>query len=221
MGRRPLSGADRLVTLMTPEFGRIAAVVRGVRLARSPVGSALEPFGVARVILTPARSAGLFRVDAADRVRRLEGIGGDLARTQGAGLVCAWSRALAREEASPAGYRLLVDTLDRLNEPSARVAPEVAGFLWELAALSGVGPVLDRCVACSAPPPFAAFRISPGGGICNRCREGADPALADDLWTGLAALVHGKPDDLPESAARPLVALAQGYLRAHFGERLP
>lgn len=225
VGRRRLSGADRLVTLITPELGRISAVARGVKLARSPIGSALEPFGVARVVLAPARASGLHRVESADRVRPLSGIGGDLARTQGAGLVCAWSRALAREEASPDGYRLLVDTLERLNEAGARVAPEVAGFLWELTAISGVRPELSRCVACGTEPPFAAFRLNPGGGVCGACREGADPALADDLWAGLAALArgqsHGHPDDLPEPAARPLVALAQTYLRAHFGERLP
>jgi len=228
VGRRRLSGADRLVTLLTPDHGRVAAVARGARLPRGRLGSALEPFVVSRVILAPARGEGLFRAEEADPVRRFWRLSADLTRCQAAGLVCAWARALAREEPSPARFALLVDALAALDaaEPSGphAVAPVVGAFLWRSAGHAGVAPRLDACVACHSDAPAVALRLDPGGRVCARCRTGNDAPLAPELWEGLLAMADpARPlaSDAPEATARRLVALAQGYLRAHFGRDLP
>jgi DNA repair protein RecO (recombination protein O) len=231
VGRRRLSGADRLVTLLTPDHGRIAAVARGACLPRGRLGSALEPFGVTRVILSPARGEGLYRAEGADPERRFDRLSTDLTRCQAAGLVCAWARALAREEPSPQRFDLLVDALAALDAPESPVAAVVGAFLWRQAAHAGVAPRLDACVACGAAcvvchadAPPAALRLEPGGRVCARCRTDADAPLDAELWAGLTAMTAGERPlavDVPEAAARRLVALAQGYLRAHFGRDLP
>jgi DNA repair protein RecO (recombination protein O) len=224
VGRRRLSGADRLVTLLTPDHGRVAAVARGARLPRGRLGSALEPFVVSRVILAPGRGEGLYRAEAADPVRRFWRLSADLTRCQAAGLVCAWARALAREEPAPARFDLLVDALAALDAPEHAVAPVVGAFLWRSAGHAGVAPRLDACVSCHSDAPPAALRLDPGGRVCAGCRTGTDAPLAPELWVGILAMADpGRPlaSDLPEAAARRLVALAQGYLRAHFGRDLP
>lgn len=228
VGRRRLSGADRLVTLLTPDHGRVAAVARGACLPRGRLGSALEPFGVSRVVLTPARGEGLYRAEGADPVRRFPRLSAELPRCQAAGLVCAWARALSREEAAPSRYHLLVATLDALNGPQdADAAPPavvVGAFLWRMAGHAGVAPRLDACVACRRRDPPAALRLDPGGRVCAACRTGADVPLEGALWAGLVAMADPEgPVDLglPEAPARRLVGLAQAYLRAHFGQELP
>jgi len=224
VGRRRLSGADRLVTLLTPDHGRVAAVARGACLPRGRLGSALEPFGVSRVILAPARGEGLYRAEGADPLCRFSRLSTDLTRCQAAGLVCAWARALAREEPSRARYALLVDALAALDEPTHAVAPVVGAFLWRSAAHAGVAPRLDACVSCHADGPPVALRIDPGGGVCAHCRAGNDAPLENGLWEGLSAMadpLRPLASDLPDGTARRLVALAQGYLRAHFGRELP
>jgi DNA repair protein RecO (recombination protein O) len=231
VGRRRLSGADRLVTLLTPGHGRVAAVARGACLPRGRLGSALEPFVVSRVILAPARGEGLYRAEGADPLRRFPRLSADLTRCQAAGLVCAWARALAREEPSPRRFQLLVDTLAALNAPEHAVAPVVGAFLWRQAAHAGVAPRLDGCVACGAAcgaryadTAPAALRPEPGGGVCGNCRTGADAPLDPEAWAGLVVMADPEgplAPELPEGTARRLVALAQGYLRAHFGRDLP
>jgi DNA repair protein RecO (recombination protein O) len=224
VGRRRLSGADRLVTLLTPDHGRVAVVARGACLPRGRLGSALEPFAVCRVVLAPARSEGLYRAEGADAVRRFWRLSADLTRCQAAGLVCAWARALAREEAAPARFGLLVDALAALDAQEHAVAPVVGAFLWRAAGQAGVAPRLDACVSCRSDAPPAALRLDPGGRVCARCRTGADATLAPDLWEGLVAMADaGRPlaSDLADATARRLVGLAQGYLRVHFGRDLP
>jgi len=224
VGRRRLGGADRLVTLLTPGHGRLAAVARGACLPRNRFGSALEPFGVCRVVLSPTRGGGLYRAESADPVRRLPRLWADLARCQAAGLMCAWARALSREEPGPERYALLKACLEALEDPAGRPAPVAAAFLWRLAGLSGVGPRLDACVACGRARPPVALRLDPGGTVCGACRASADVPLEPALAEGLArAGDPAGPVDPPldDAAGRRLAALAQGYLRAHFGRELP
>lgn len=224
VGRRRLAGADRLVFLLTPEHGRVAAVARGTRLARGWLGSALEPFVVSRVVLSPARGEGLYRAESADPERRFPTLTLDLTRCLAAGLTCAWARALSREEPAPARFALLTDSLAALDDPAGPVAPVVGAFLWRMAGHAGVAPRLDACVACRGEGPPAALRLNPGGRVCPACRSDADVPLEPALWEALAAMAapDGPLDPaVPDAGARRLVALAQRYLRAHFGHALP
>lgn len=224
IGRRRLSGADRLVTLLTPDHGRVAVVARGACLPRNRFGAALEPYGVSRVVLAPTRGGGLYRAESADTVRHLWHVGADLAHTQAAGVVCAWARGLSREEAGPERYHLLEGALGALDDPDVPVAPVVAAFLWRMAGVSGVGPRLDACVACGEGRDAVALRFNPGGIVCAACRVADDAPLDPALARGLAR-IHGPEGGAApgtdDGTGRPLVALAQAYLRAHFGRDLP
>lgn len=221
VGRRRLSGADRLVTLLTPDHGRVLAVARGACLPRNRFGSALEPFGASRVVLAATRGEGLYRAESADPLSRLEGLTADLTRCQAAGLACAWARALSREEAGPERYRLLWDTLTALEAPGGEPAAIVAAFLWRMTVLSGVGPRLDACVACGRERPGVALRLEPGGLVCAACRNPGDTPLEPELAAGLVWAAGLSPAPPAEGPARRLAALAQRYLRAHFGRSLP
>ncbi|MBI5136022.1 MAG: DNA repair protein RecO [Nitrospirae bacterium] len=223
VGQRHLSGADRLVTLITPAHGRMRAVARGVCLPRGPLGGALEPFGVCRVVLAPGRGDGLYRVEAADRVRDLPALRADLPSMLGAGLVCAWAGALGREGDGRVLYRLLHHTLVGLARPADAVAPVVARFLWRLTLVAGVAPELGCCVACRTPGDLTGFRMLPGGMVCALCRADGDLAMPPRGHAALcaAALEDGAWRSLAPDSARRLAALAQGYLRRHFGADLP
>ncbi len=222
VGERRLSGADRLLTLLSPDHGRIRAVARGACLPNNEIGGALAPFGVARVILSPGR--GLFRVESADRVSTFGRLQADLSRTLGAGLICAWARSLSREPEGAAVYRLLHRCLVALDRDETSVAAVVARFIWRMAVLSGVGPVLSRCVHCQSTGNLTGIRFDPGGGICANCRIGNDITLPPSAWRALSAVSDSAREPwrtVPEETARRLVALGQGYLRHHFGARLP
>lgn len=56
MRGRPLGEADRIYTLLTRERGKVGAVAKGVRRARSAMSGRLEPFAEVRVSLHKGRS---------------------------------------------------------------------------------------------------------------------------------------------------------------------
>ena len=60
LSRFDLGEADRVLTLMTPEYGKLKAIAKGVRRQKSRLGGSLEPFAELRVQL--AALASEFRV---------------------------------------------------------------------------------------------------------------------------------------------------------------
>jgi recombinational DNA repair protein (RecF pathway) len=148
----------------------------------------------------------------------------DLRRMSGAGLVCAWARDLARREDSLAQYRLLHRTLTHINQPTVPVAPAVARFLWRMTSLSGVGPTLFGCVDCRTTSNLTAFRYNPGGVVCASCQNSADRPFPEVELKAVQVVAEGEREawqSLPDNPSRPLVSLAQSYLRHHFGDHLP
>ena len=59
--------ADRILHLYTPEYGRIGAIAKGARRARSRFGARLEPFFQIRLVLHEGRSD-LYTVTAVDTI---------------------------------------------------------------------------------------------------------------------------------------------------------
>src|SRR5438445_3951028 len=59
--------ADRVLHLYTPHHGRLGAIAKGVRRARSRFGARLEPFFHVRAVLHEGRGD-LFTVSAVDTI---------------------------------------------------------------------------------------------------------------------------------------------------------
>ena len=51
-----LGEADRVLTLITPEMGKLKAIAKGIRRPTSRVGGSLEPFAELRVQLARGRT---------------------------------------------------------------------------------------------------------------------------------------------------------------------
>ncbi|HUY11390.1 MAG TPA: DNA repair protein RecO [Candidatus Dormibacteraeota bacterium] len=167
---RHLGEADRIVTLFTSERGKIDAVAKGVRRAKSQLAGRLE-FGNECLL-------------AMHRGRSLDII-------VGADIECAyWERIVEPERF--AAFSLVAEVIDGFCEPDlamqdvyrlltgvvgaiatlddpARLIPRFSLLL--LAAL-GLAPPVDVCVRCSAPLIERAWLDADSGGfIDDRCRE--------------------------------------------------
>jgi DNA repair protein RecO (recombination protein O) len=164
----PMGEADRILTLFTPDWGKVRALSRGVRRPRSRLAGHLEPLVYTRVML--ARGRNLAVVAGAETLRGFSLLRGDLEGTARA-LVCAElvDAFCPEEQAHPAVFALLLEALDWLE------AGEGDRFLryFELNLLQHLGymPELHRCVTCQAPvlPDQHAFSPRLGGVVCFSC----------------------------------------------------
>jgi DNA repair protein RecO (recombination protein O) len=182
--RQNLGEADRLLTVYTPDLGKLRVVAKGVRRPRSRKAGHLEPF--TRVQLLLARGRELDIITQAEATEMYSGLRNDLLRLgQAAYIIELLDRFTVDREENRGLYRLLVNTLERLD---AGAQSDAVLRFYELRLLELVGyrPELFRCVSCGAEilPQDQFFSAAEGGALCPTC----GPERHDAQHISLAAL---------------------------------
>src|SRR6202011_3424802 len=106
--------ADRILTLLTREYGKLGAIAKGARRGKARAGSSLDLFSHSQMMLAKGRN-----LDVVAQVQRLgdsRHIAGDVARTAYASLVSeVVDKVLEERHPVDEIFDLVVVTLDRLN----------------------------------------------------------------------------------------------------------
>jgi len=161
--------ADRLLTIFTRELGKIKAVAKGVRKPRSRKAGHVEPFTRSSLLL--ARGRDLFILTQAEAIEPYSRTKDDLVLLSYASYVIELLTNFTYEEEENRGlYRLLVNTLTRLNKGDD---PNLLVHYYEVRLLDLVGyrPHLFRCAQCEAEikAQDQFFSAMQGGVLCPRC----------------------------------------------------
>jgi DNA repair protein RecO (recombination protein O) len=162
--------ADRILTLLTREYGKLAAIAKGSRRAKARSGGGLDLFARSQMMLAKGRNLDV--VAQSERRGDVRNISGDLRRTAYACLVAEVADKVL-EERHPVDdvFELVVGTIARLNVPERSPRAESAWFLMRILDLLGYQPQLTDCPGCNQPLSAAAGWFSPllGGVLCARC----------------------------------------------------
>ncbi|MDO8673904.1 MAG: DNA repair protein RecO [Dehalococcoidia bacterium] len=167
--RTDLGEADRIVTIYTPQLGKVKVVAKGVRKTTSRLAGHVELFSHSTLLL--ARGQNLDILTQAQTIESFLPIRDDLLRTGFALNVVEFVERFTEEriENYPL-FRLLADTLSRLSQGGSS---EIALILFEMGILEHVGyrPELHTCVACRAnlTPVTNFFGPGAGGVLCPSC----------------------------------------------------
>jgi DNA repair protein RecO (recombination protein O) len=170
--------ADRILHLYTPDRGRVGAIAKGVRRARSRFGGRLEPFFRLRIELHEGRGE-LMTVTGAQTLDSHAGLRGDARALDAAARACdAVARLFETSEAHPAVFNLLCRALSLLDEragaaargdPSASAKAAALAFRLKLLVAAGLAPQLDCCASCGDREHLTAFSGAAGGVVCGAC----------------------------------------------------
>ena len=211
-----LGEADRIVSLLTRDHGRVRAVAKGVRLTTSRIGARLEPFGHVDVQFYSGRT-----LDGVSQVETLTSYGASLVRdyarwTAGQAMLETAER-LTPEEGQPAvqQYLLLVGGLRALVAGEHDPGLVLDAYLVRSLAVAGWAPSFDSCARCGAPGPHRAFSVSAGGALCATDRLPGSAAPADATFVLLGALLTGDwavADASDPRARREASGLVAAYL---------
>jgi len=55
LSRTDFGEADRIITFLTPDRGKLKAIAKGVRKSRSKLAGALEVFSVSQILVLPGK----------------------------------------------------------------------------------------------------------------------------------------------------------------------
>src|SRR5437763_7303005 len=107
--------ADRILHLYTPGHGRLGAIAKGIRRARSRFGARLEPFFHVSAILHEGRSD-LYTVTGADTISTHAPLRERAATIDAASRACdAVARLFETADPHPEVFKLLVNELALLS----------------------------------------------------------------------------------------------------------
>lgn len=195
-----LGEADRIITFLSRDHGKIRAVAKGVRRTSSKFGARLEPFSHVDLQFAVGRS-----LDVVTQVESLHSYGEPLAVdyqrwTSGQVMLETADRLVAEEgEPSLQHYRLLIGALRVLNDGTSDGARPpgmiLDSYLLRALAVAGYAPTFTDCAKCGLVGPHASFSPAAGGVVCIGCRPPGSPRPAPETLALLGALLAGRWTD--------------------------
>ncbi|MDN5330981.1 MAG: repair protein RecO [Tepidanaerobacteraceae bacterium] len=176
VGYRDLGEADRILTLFSPERGKIHAVARGVRRPRSSLLAGTQLFSYSKFLLVEGKN--LDSVSQCELKESFFKIREDLDRMAYGAYFAELLRISTREcDKSEELFRFFLKTLFLLQvwedlQVMARV------FELKLMAIQGFKPQIFCCVNCGEGKMERVWFSSDSGGIlCENCRNKDEKAI--------------------------------------------
>jgi DNA repair protein RecO (recombination protein O) len=214
-----LGEADRIVTVLTREHGRVRAVAKGVRRTSSKFGARLEPFSHVDLQCHVGRS-----LDVVTQVESLTAFGaavaGDYARyTSGTAMLETAERLTdAEREPSVQLYLLLVGGLRALAAGEHDPGLVLDAFVLRALAVSGYAPTFDECGRCGLVGPHRFLSVQAGGSVCAGCRPSGSVTVGPEALGLLGALLTGDwtlADAAERRTRREATGIVAAYLQWH------
>ncbi|MCS6774965.1 MAG: DNA repair protein RecO [Chloroherpetonaceae bacterium] len=179
--RIDLGEADRIVTLFTREYGKVAAIAKGARRPRSRFSGGTELFMVARFLLATGRNLDV--VTQCEITRSFAGLRTDLNRLARATYLCELLDRLTPERdavTAPELFDLTMEGLEWLDRAQEAFDVPVHAYELRLMEVLGYAPSLDACVLCGEPLQRFPVGFSPaqGGAVCTADRHRVEDAFA-------------------------------------------
>jgi DNA repair protein RecO (recombination protein O) len=214
-----LGEADRIITVLTRENGKIRAVAKGVRRTTSRFGARLEPFMRADLQFATGRT-----LDIITQAETIAPYGrhliGDYPRYTSGTAMLETADRLTAEEHEPAvqQYHLLVGALRALADGSHDPSLVLDAYLLRGLAVAGFAPSFADCARCGTGGPHRFFSVPSGGMVCVVCKPSGTVAPSEPTVALLAALLSGNwpvADTSGSPARREASGIVAAFLQWH------
>jgi DNA repair protein RecO (recombination protein O) len=214
-----LGEADRIITLLTREHGRVRGVAKGVRRTMSKFGARLEPGSHVDIQLHTGRT-----FDTVTQVEAInnygEAITDDYQRWTIASAILETAERFTSQENEPAlqEFQLVVGGMKALAENKYDPSLILDAFLLRSLAIGGYAPSMTSCSRCEKAGPHRYFSLIGGGSVCLDCRPSASATPAAETLTLMGALLSGDWESAQTSELRhrrEASGLVAAYLQWH------
>jgi len=214
--------ADKILTLLTADQGKIAVIARGARRKSCKFAAAAQPLAYAEWTLY--RKGDWYYANEGATVELFSGLRRDLSRLSLGFYLAELTEAVTSPgEAAPAMLSHLLNglyALDKLRKPEPLVK---AAFEFRLLCLAGYEPLADACAYCGRPEPEEPLLDVVQGVLrCKMCgvKESAlSMPLCRDSLLALRHILYGDPKrlysfTLGDKALERLSGAAEAFMAA-------
>jgi DNA repair protein RecO (recombination protein O) len=199
--------ADRILHLYTRDHGRVGAIAKGARRAKSRFGARLEPFMQINAVLHEGRGD-LYTVTGVDTIDPRPGLRDSAKALDSAARACdAVARLFETDDPHPEVYTLLANELTLLASfpahPAAASHENSLAFRLKLLLAAGIVPQLGSCANCGEHEHLTGFSASAGGVVCSSCESAAFP-LGEEAYQFLVGALGQSLANTPSASERAL-----------------
>ena len=191
----PLGEADRLVTILTPEFGLVRAVAPGARKHKSKLRGRSELFVVNQLLIAKGRS--LDKITQAETIESYPSLSKDLGKLAASQYLAELVLLVAlSEHPQQEIYELFNEHLRRLAQlpnqtnhtSSITIFAHLAQAVFHLLAIAGIAPQVHAC--CLTQQSLRANFSDPlwrvgfsfdAGGLVNLSAKGLKPIMSKQV----------------------------------------
>ena len=220
-----LGEADRVITLLTRERGKLRLVAKGVRRTTSKFGARLEPFAHVDFQTFERQGRALGMITQAETIAPYGGsIVSDYGRYTAGTAMLETADRLADSEDEPAlqQYLLLLGALRALTAGEHAPGLVLDAFILRSLAIAGYAPSFRDCAGCGQEPPdgipWRFFSLPAGGVVCPACKPGGSAVPRQPTVELLGALLAGEwaiADASEPHHRREASGLVAAYLQWH------
>lgn len=160
---------DALLTLLTPEHGKITVKARGLRRKNSPLTAPCQLLALGEFTLFEYRDS--YSINEAHSIELFQGLRKDIVKLSLGTYFAQVAELISMEDMpSPELLSLVLNCLFALSEMPLRENQIKAVFELRCACLSGYTPDLFACHICGSQDPDR-FDVSSGMLCCANCRD--------------------------------------------------
>ena len=219
-----LGEADRIITFLTRERGKIRAVAKGVRRTKSKFGARLEPFSRVDLLMHEGKN-----LDIITQAESLNAYGQELAIdytlwTAGQTMLETADRLASEESvAAEAQYLLLVGALRTLVGGEHVSTLVLDAYLLRALSLAGYSPSLDACIICGSAGIQPFFHVPSGGALCFDHRVPGSVAPKTESIELMQALLVGDwigADQSSTASQNEVSGIVAAYTQWHLDKSL-
>lgn len=214
--------ADKILTLLTPEDGKLTAKARGALRKSSRCGAACQALCYSELTLFGNR--GRWSVNEAETVEQFLPLRSDLALLALGSYFAEALEAVSDEDSpNPEILQLGLNSLYALSRglyPPEHIKP---AFELRLMCLAGFEPDVSACAVCAADPPRDALLSLKGGVLhCRGCApdsRGVSLPLGAETLTAMRYIINAPPKRIfsfamPPESERQLAGVTEAYMAA-------
>lgn len=162
--------ADRILTVLTDDMGKITVKARGALRNNSKTSAATQLFAFSE--LTMSEYNGKWNVNEGSTIEEFKGLRSDISALSLASYFAECVEALSNEDVPNVEVlRLILNSLFALSNGLYPQLQIKASFELKLMALSGYEPDLSSCTVCGEEPNEPYFSTENGVVCCRKCRN--------------------------------------------------
>jgi len=211
---RPFGESDKIVSLLTQNYGKLTGIAKGAMRSRRRFANSLEIFSLVNLSFQERPHSALAFLLSAELVHSARALTNRLDQIAYASYLIEITEGLTAErEANLDIFQHLKHGLSHLEVNGASLR-FLTLFELKLLRLAGYQPVLDHCKKCHTrwlgSSSHWQFSFSDGGLLCESCSRWAREVLPlGRAAVEILAALQGEPNNLPRQLSLPQSVVAE------------